>query len=91
MAFGLGKPSPGQKPPKNQNRNKVDNGSKKGSQVKIVQRGARELILTDKLPSAFDNLPPAILLLAAPRRLFCFGSLVILDVVCCYLLFSCYI
>ena len=29
--------------------------------------------------------PPAILLLAVPRRLFCFGSLVILDVVCRYL------
>ena len=28
---------------------------------------------------------PAILLLAVPRRLFCFGSLVILDVACRYL------
>ena len=28
---------------------------------------------------------PVILLLAVPRRLFCFGSLVILDVVCRYL------
>ena len=36
--------------------------------------------------------PPVILLLAVPRRLFCFGSLVILDVVCCYLsLFLLYI
>ena len=26
-----------------------------------------------------------ILLLAVPRRLFCFGSLVILDMLCCYL------
>ena len=32
------------------------------------------------------------LLLAVPRRLFCFGSLMILDVACCYLwLFSLYI
>ena len=31
-------------------------------------------------------------LLAVPRRLFCFGSLVILDVACCYLwLFSLYL
>ena len=30
-------------------------------------------------------LPQAILLLAVPGRLFCFGSLVILDVVCRYL------
>ena len=30
--------------------------------------------------------PPVILLLAAPRRLFCFGSLVVLDVVCGYVL-----
>ena len=29
--------------------------------------------------------PPAMVLLAVPRRLFCFGSLVILDVVCRYL------
>ena len=29
---------------------------------------------------------PVILLLAVPRRIFCFGSLVILDVVCRYLL-----
>ena len=29
--------------------------------------------------------PPVILLLAVPRRLFCFGSFVILDVVCRYL------
>ena len=29
--------------------------------------------------------PPVILLLAVPRRLYCFGSLVILDVVCRYL------
>ena len=38
--------------------------------------------------------PPVILLLAVPRRLFCFcfGSLVILNVACCYLwLFSLYI
>ena len=36
--------------------------------------------------------PPAILLLAVTRRLFCFGSLVILDVVCRYLsLFLLYI
>ena len=35
---------------------------------------------------------PALLLLAVPRRLFCFGSLVILDVVCLYLsLFLLYI
>ena len=31
--------------------------------------------------------PPAILLLAVPRRLFSFGSLAILDVVCRYLSF----
>ena len=30
---------------------------------------------------------PVILLLAVPRRLFCFGSLAVLDVVCGYLLF----
>ena len=30
--------------------------------------------------------PPVILLLAVPRQPFWFGSLVILDVVCCYLL-----
>ena len=36
--------------------------------------------------------PPVISLLAVPRRFFCFGSLVILDVMCCYLwLFSLYI
>ena len=36
--------------------------------------------------------PPAILLLAVPRRVFCFGSLVILDVACRYLsLFVLYI
>ena len=36
--------------------------------------------------------PPAILLQAVSRRLFCFGSLVILDVVCRYLsLFLLYI
>ena len=29
---------------------------------------------------------PVILLLAVPRRLFCFGSLVVLDVVCGYFL-----
>ena len=35
--------------------------------------------------------PPVISLLAVPGRLFCFGSLVILNVVCCYLwLFSLY-
>ena len=32
-----------------------------------------------------NRLPPVILLLAAPRRLFCFGSLVILDVLCHYI------
>ena len=36
--------------------------------------------------------PPVLLLLAVPKRLFCFGSLVILDVVCRYLsLFLLYI
>ena len=35
-------------------------------------------------PRASES-PPVILLLAVPRRLFCFGSLVILDVVCRYL------
>ena len=36
--------------------------------------------------------PPVILLLAFPRRLFCFGSLVVLDVVFrCLSLFSLYI
>ena len=36
--------------------------------------------------------PPVISLLAVPRLLFCFSSLVILDVACCYLwLFSLYI
>ena len=36
--------------------------------------------------------PPVILLLVIPRRLFCFGSLVVLDVVICYLsLFLLYI
>ena len=39
-----------------------------------------------------SSSPPVILLLAVPRRLFCFGPLVILDVACCYLwLFSVYI
>ena len=38
------------------------------------------------------HLGARLLLLAVPRRLFCFGSLVILDVVCCYLsLFVVYI
>ena len=36
-----------------------------------------------------NNADLAILLLAVPRRLFCFGSLVIIDLVCHYL--SCYI
>ena len=35
---------------------------------------------------------PVILLLAVPRRLYCFGSMMILDVTCCYLwLFLLYI
>ena len=39
-----------------------------------------------------SSSPPVILLLAVPRRLFCFGSLVILDVARCYLwLFTLYI
>ena len=41
---------------------------------------------TEKLVEAPLPAPPVILLLVAPRRLFCFGSLMILDVVCCYLL-----
>ena len=47
-----------------------------------------------KLVQAPPPPPPApvISLLAVPRRLFCFGSLVILDVARCYLwLFSLYI
>ena len=36
--------------------------------------------------------PPVMILLADPRQVYCFGSLVILDVACCYLcLFSLYI
>ena len=35
-----------------------------------------------------SSRPPVILLLAVPRRLFCFGSLVVLDVVCDYVLLS---
>ena len=50
-------------------------------------------ILRDCLPNyvlvflSFDvyEFPPAILMPAVPRRLFCFGSLVILYVVCRYL------
>ena len=38
-----------------------------------------------KPPSPFPY--PVILLLAVPRRLFCFSSLGVLDVVCVYLLF----
>ena len=39
-----------------------------------------------------SSSPSVILLLAVPMRLFCFGSLVILDVACCYLwLFTLYI
>ena len=39
-----------------------------------------------------EATPPVIILLAVPRRLFCLGSLVILDVVCRYLsLFLLYI
>ena len=33
-----------------------------------------------------SSSPPVILLLAVPRRLFWFGSLVVLDVVCSYVL-----
>ena len=39
-------------------------------------------------PPPPPRTPSAILLLAVPRRLFCFGSLVILDVVCRYLSLS---
>ena len=43
----------------------------------------------DKSWSNANLLTPVILLLAVPRRLFCFGSLITLDVACCYLwLFS---
>ena len=35
--------------------------------------------------------PSVILLLAVPHQLFCFGSLVILYVVCCIYCYSCYI
>ena len=45
------------------------------------QNQGRELVAR-KLVQA----PSVILLLAVRRRLFCFESLVILDVVCCYLL-----
>ena len=39
-----------------------------------------------------SSSPPVILLLAVPRRLFCFNSLVILDVTRCYIwLFTLYI
>ena len=42
-------------------------------------------------PAQTSKSPPIISLLAVPRRLFCSGSLVILDVACCYLwLFSLY-
>ena len=42
--------------------------------------------------SSLSQLREAILLLAVPRRLFCFGSLVILDVKCRFLsLFELYI
>ena len=39
-----------------------------------------------------SSSPPVIFMLAVPRRLFCFGSLAILDVARCYLwLFTLYI
>ena len=45
-----------------------------------------------KAPPPPPPPPPVILLLTAPGRLFCFGSLVIVDVVCRYLsLFLLYI
>ena len=44
------------------------------------------------IPILRDCLPNYFLVLAVPRRLFCFGSLVILDVARCYLwLFTLYI
>ena len=49
----------------------------------------RKLVQAPPPPPPF---PPVILLLAVPRRLFCFGSLVVLDVVFRYLsLFLLYI
>ena len=57
-----------------------------------VNRG--QGLVDRKLGQAAPPLPPGILLLAVQRRLFCFGSLavlMILDVVCCYLCYSCYI
>ena len=47
--------------------------------------------LVEASPAAFPRHPsqplrPVILVLAVQRRLFCFGSLVALDVVCGYLL-----
>ena len=48
--------------------------------------------LVDRKQVQAPSLPPVILLLAVPRWLFCFDSLVILDVVCRYLsLFLLYI
>ena len=40
-------------------------------------------IVIDYRPQTGSS-PPLILLLAVPRRLFCFGSSVVLDVVCGY-------
>ena len=42
-------------------------------------------LVDHKLVKAPPPPPPVILLLAVPRRLFCFGSLVVLDVVFRYL------
>ena len=51
-----------------------------GGGLKSILRPLVLKLLIDLKPP-----PPVILLLAVPRRLFCFGSLVILDVVCRYL------
>ena len=52
-----------------------------GGGLKSILRPLVLKLLIDLKPPP----PPVILLLAVPRRLFCFGSLVILDVVCRYL------
>ena len=51
--------------------------------AKIFKAGPRARVGP---PQTSLSPPPVILLLTVPRRLFCFGSLVILDVVCRYLL-----
>ena len=49
-------------------------------------------ILQELVDRELVQAPKKFLLLAVPRRLFCFGSLVILDVARCYLwLFTLYI